>query len=659
MSGSRPGRSRLGPVVSWAASVLSAARRAAGRLRRGGRRCLRAVRWWWSSRTESFRTVVRTLGLLVVTGAFSLALGVSTATASSPVGPHMATWSVTLDSTATLDLGPLGSASVDSPAGILGVEVVLGEIPAEADAGQGAVPVSTRALGEALSADGASYVSLASHPELTIDRGVRALVDDGLRRAGLIESIILCLVAAARLAAGGRLRDAVRAALTRDTASVLMTASAAVTVVALVVPALSTSTPRGARIPALEGTPWQDARLSGRIADVAQAYGPRVTEFLADSDAFYASARTNLETAWAASEDLEGVVDVTAAQGRVQDPQGVEAAAEAARTRALSTPAQRSTDPGAAPAEDEPAGTGTGSAAAAASPSGAGGSASPSPSPSPGRMTAPGATGPWAVRDQGRTTVVLTTDLHCNLEVITLAGVLDELAGADIHMDDGDLTMTGSEPEQLCVDALSRAVPPGVERVATIGNHDSASTAARLRAQGWTVTDGTVRRVGGLTVLGDVDADRSPAGGTYQRGGESAVQLGQRLAQTSCRSARSGTEVDVVLIHQPYTFGPLVADGCAPLLLAGHVHQERGMSVSEGGNGQVAQLVSGAGQGGVSLGQVTEDAYMHVLSFDAEGRVLAWRAVVLHPDASVTVGAWQPLPVAGGQAGGAQAQPTG
>jgi len=118
----------------------------------------------------------------------------------------------------------------------------------------------------------------------------------------------------------------------------------------------------------------------------------------------------------------------------------------------------------------------------------------------------------------------------------------------------------------------------GVAWVATIGNHDSASTAERLRTIGWTVTDGTVENVGGLRVLGEVDPERSPAGRTFQRGEENATDLGMRLAGVSCDAARKGNEADVVLIHRPDTFGPLVDDGCAPLLVAGHVHEERGMS---------------------------------------------------------------------------------
>ncbi len=38
------------------------------------------------------------------------------------------------------------------------------------------------------------------------------------------------------------------------------------------------------------------------------------------------------------------------------------------------------------------------------------------------------------------------------------------------------------------------------------------------------------------------------------------------------------------------------------------------------------------------------------MSFDSTGALVAWRAVILHPDASVTVGAWRSVPgIASGQ----------
>ena len=585
-------------------------------------------RRWWDARSVAFRKVTRTLVLLLLTGAVSLLVGLSTATASSPVGPHEAQWATTLNSRLTLDLGPLGTISHASPAGPFGVDVVIGEIPGEFSSSQ----VDTDSLGQVLSADGSSYLTLISRPELTVQAGVYSLVADGLRRAGLIESVILCLVAAGRLATGGRLRDTIRDGLSGTWASPLIGVTAVVTVIGLLVPALRSDTVPGTRLDVLAHTPLAQARLSGRVADVVQAYGDQIVGRLESNQAFYAQVDANLAAAWQASQEVGGVVDVTAASGAV-DTAAVRRQADAAEAR------NRAATPSPSPS----------SSASPGAPPGPGASSSAAPGASPGAPPQESATpalptGAQAVAEYGRTTAVLTTDLHCNLDVIALAGRLDELSGARIHLDDGDLTMTGSSPEQVCVDALTDAIPSGVARVATIGNHDSEATANQLRARGWTVTDGTVQSAAGLRILGDVDADRSPAGGTYQRGSENSAQIGARLARTSCKA---GADVDVVLIHQPYTFGPLVSEGCAPLLLAGHLHQEKGMSVSRGGNTTVTQLISGAGKGGTSIGPVTQDAYLHVLSFDENGALRGWRAVVVHPDASVTVGAWNGVPEPG------------
>lgn len=591
-------------------------------------------RRWWDARSVAFRKITRTLVLLLLTGAVSLLVGLSTATASSPVGPHEAEWSTTLNSRLTLDLGPLGTISHASPAGPFGVDVVIGEIPGEFSSSQ----VDTDSLGQALSADGSSYLTLISRPELTVQSGVYSLVADGLRRAGLIESVILCLVAAGRLATRGHLRDTIRDGLSGTWASPLIGVTAVVTVIGLLVPALRSDTVPGTRLDVLAHTPLAQARLSGRVADVVQAYGDQIVGRLESNRAFYAQVDANLAAAWQASQEVGGVVDVTAASGAV-DTAAVREQADAVAARTGAATASPPPSPGASPGATTSPGAPTGPGASSSAAPGASPGATPQESATPALPT-----GAQAVAEYGRTTAVLTTDLHCNLDMIALAGRLDALSGAQLHLDDGDLTMTGSSPEQVCVDALTDAIPSGVARVATIGNHDSEATANQLRARGWTVTNGTVQSAAGLRILGDVDADRSPAGGTYQRGSENSAQIGARLARTSCKA---GADVDVVLIHQPYTFGPLVSEGCAPLLLAGHLHQEKGMSVSRGGNTTVTQLISGAGKGGTSIGPVTQDAYLHVLSFDENGALRGWRAVVVHPDASVTVGAWNGVPEPG------------
>jgi len=488
---------------------------------------------------------------------------------------------------------------------------------------------SAASVGQSLSSDAASYLSLVSHPDLTIRQGLYGLAGDALRRAGVVETIFLCCVAAWRLAPTKPWRETVRAGASHRWATTVAVSAAVATAASLLVPAMRTVNPHGSTLSALEGTPLARARFSGRIADVVTAYGPKARSFVESNKDFYAKADTNLRAAWRAAERTEGLVDVTAADGKVNT--------EELQARLKTTSAKTVVKAGAEPTPTEAPRPSQGPSASAA----------PSASSTP-TATAPPVTGARSVPERGRKTAVLTTDLHCNLDVIAFSGVLDQLSGADVHMDDGDLTMTGSGPERVCVDALTQAVPSSTDKVATIGNHDSDATAARLRSQGWTVTDGSVQTVAGITVLGDDDAERTTTAGTKPRGGETTEQIATRLAKVSC----GRTPVDVVLIHQPATFDLLMKEGCAPLLLAGHVHAERGMTtaISPRTGRPVSGVISGAGKGGTSLGSVTEDAFLHVMSFDSTGALVAWRAVILHPDASVTVGAWRSVPgIASGQ----------
>lgn len=536
--GAGPGTGNAGRSADLRAGLLTAARRCGALMLT----VLLSLRTWWRRRRRRTRTVVATAAMILASSTVSLLLGLSTATASAPVGPHEATWSTTLDSTVTLDLGPLGTASMESPAGILGVKVVLGEIPGDPapDA------ASAASVGQSLSSDAASYLSLVSHPDLTIRQGLYGLAGDALRRAGVVETIFLCCVAAWRLAPTKPWRETVRAGASHRWATTVAVSAAVATAASLLVPAMRTVNPHGSTLSALEGTPLARARFSGRIADVVTAYGPKARSFVESNKDFYAKADTNLRAAWRAAEQTEGLVDVTAADGKVNT--------EELQARLKTTSAKTVVKAGAEPTPTEAPRPSQGPSASAA----------PSASSTP-TATAPPVTGARSVPERGRKTAVLTTDLHCNLDVIAFSGVLDQLSGADVHMDDGDLTMTGSGPERVCVDALTQAVPSSTDKVATIGNHDSDATAARLRSQGWTVTDGSVQTVAGITVLGDDDAERTTTAGTKPRGGETTEQIATRLAKVSC----GRTPVDVVLIHQPATFDLLMKEGCAPLLLAG------------------------------------------------------------------------------------------
>ena len=274
---------------------------------------LLAPRLWWRRRRRGTRTAISTAAMILASSLVSLLLGLSTATASTPVGPHEATWSTTLDSTVTLDLGPLGTAAMESPAGILGVTVVLGEIPGD----PAPDTANAASVGQSLSSDATSYLSLVSHPDLTIRQGLYALAGDALRRAGVVEAIFLCCVAAWRLAPTKPWRETVRAGVSHRWATTVAFSAAVATVASLLVPAMRTATSPGSTLSVLEGTPLAQARFSGRIADVVTAYGPKARTFVETSKDFYAKADTNLRAAWKAAEQTEGLVDVTAVDGKV------------------------------------------------------------------------------------------------------------------------------------------------------------------------------------------------------------------------------------------------------------------------------------------------------------------------------------------------------
>ena len=112
-------------------------------------------------------------------------------------------------------------------------------------------------------------------------------------------------------------RETVRAGVSHRWATTVAFSAAVATVASLLVPAMRTATTHGSTLSVLEGTPLARARFSGRIADVVTAYGPKARSFVETNNDFYAKADTNLRAAWKAAEQTEGLVDVTAADRKV------------------------------------------------------------------------------------------------------------------------------------------------------------------------------------------------------------------------------------------------------------------------------------------------------------------------------------------------------
>ena len=551
-------------------------------------------RWeWWHRQSPTTRRVLRTAVTLLVTGLAAVLFGVTTASTQASLGPHEADYRVTLDRQVTVRMGPIGSLILDSPLPWpLGVDVVVQEIPSDLEIG---------APTPGLTADLQAYGQLFSAPEAAVADAVRGLVGDALGRTVVAWSVMLVLLATARLASRGRLREELKGALARPGVAVLVSALAASLVAVVVVPAMEQEQDPGHSPAVLDGTPLAGARITGRLADVVSVYGGVVKEAYLENEAFYDDATASLAAAYDADPTPFG----PAGPALLAPGRGGGAAGDAA------------------PGPTSPQAAGAPGPASPASPASNGGAAAPE-----------------------TVTFVLVSDLHCNVGMARVVAAAVDLSGADALLDAGDTVMSGTSVESFCIDAFAGAVPGGVPVVVATGNHDSVATAEQERDVGWTVLGGEVVEVGGISILGDTDPTLTAVGsGTRQEREETVPALGERLAEVACAARDDGPAVDLLLVHNPLAGSATLDAGCARLQLSGHWHRTEGPEVVGRGVRYVSTSSGGGAEGGMTLGPLTSAAAITVLRMDAEtGEPVDYRFIEVGTDASVVLSPWNFFP---------------
>lgn len=523
------------------------------------------------------------LAALLVSAGF----GVTTARTEGSLGPHEAQYAVTTDSTITIDLGPFGTLQIDSPLPLwLGARVTVEEIPVDVDALDN---VDTL---QALTGDLNSYLQFFTGPQATIEDAARALAVDALWRTGgaLVVLVGGWFAVRALLGAARRREITARVAPHRG---VIAAGTAVVVLVATAVTASEEEREREqARTQAasavFDGTPLEGARITGRLGGIVDTYGGLVVQALHENEEFYDRADDNLVAAWGDWQD---------AQEADRRP-GDDDATDPARSGA----ADATQDAGGAPAADGPADDAT------PSPSGDG--------------------------DAEPLTLLLVSDLHCNVGMAPLITSMVELSGAQVVLDAGDTTMNGTSVEQYCVTTFARAIPSGVDLITAPGNHDSADTTAQYARAGATVLDGGVIDVHGLRLLGDHDPKATRLI-VAQEQEESYREVGERLSTTACDD-RDG--VDLVMFHNPRVAPSLLADGCVPALVSGHMHTRTDPEQIERGIRYISSSTAGAQENEPRIGPLKGTAEMTLLRWDPDSRrILDWQLVEVGTDASVTV----------------------
>ncbi|NKY11894.1 metallophosphoesterase family protein [Cellulomonas hominis] len=534
------------------------------------------------------------LGLAAVL--VSVWFGVTTATAELSLGPHEARYDVTTDATVTLDLGPFGTLQIDSPLAVgLGARVTVEEIPADVDALHG---IDTL---QALTGDLNSYLQFFTGPQATIEDAARALVADAAWRSLAALAVLAGAWFAGRALLGAARRQELTARLAPHTRQIVA-GGVAVVLVGTLVTASEEDRARE-RVQAqpasavFDGTPLEGARITGRLGGIVDTYGGLVIRAYQENEDFYRQADEALVAAWGDWEDRRETFE----------PAPVAA-----------------TGPTAAPTPTPPDGA-------------AGTAGEPADEP-----TATDSPSPTATEDAEPLTFLLISDLHCNVGMAPLITSMAEMSGAVAVLDAGDTTMNGTSVEQYCVSTFARAIPDGVDLVTAPGNHDSAETTAQYARAGATVLDGGVVDVHGLRLLGDHDPKATRLIVT-QTQDESYADVGTRLSEVACDD---GDGVDLVMFHNPRVAPTLLADGCVPALVSGHMHTRTDPEQIGQGIRYISSSTAGAQENEPRIGPLKGTAEMTLLRWDPDTRrIVDWQLVEIGTDASATVHDPEPWPL--------------
>lgn len=532
----------------------------------------------------AIKALARPLGVLVLT--FLLAavvaapFAVLSAKTEQQFGPHNAVYTLDGSSRIVVSLGPLGTITLPAERFLpLGLGLRAEVEEIPSEVGVGN-PNSMDSLGE----DVTAYATFFSAPQNQIDAVRDALVGNIVLRVVVGAAILTAAWYLGRGIVGTSRRRELRGLLRANPYTAAAAACALVLTAGVgyvVFP--REPAPDGPGSPVFEGTPLAGAQITGRLSGVVDSASRLVTNFIDDNDAFYAEAGRNLDTALAAAGPDPAPAESTAAQ----------------------------TEP-------------------------------PTPSAQPPGATAPSgrATVP---AERAVTTVLLTSDVHCNVGMTRVIGDVARAKGIDALVDAGDVSMTGTEAENTCVSELADSVPGGVRKVFVKGNHDSEVTSDAARAEGFDVLEGKPVDIGGVTFLGDGDPRRTVFGsGSESEGDETTGQFADRMSRVSCEQ-----DPDVLLVHDPRSARPALESGCVPVALAGHWHRRVGPEPYGRGVRYVNSTTGGALADALTPGPLRMTAEMTVIRFDsATGAPLDYQVVAVDKDAKVTLSDWEAFPAA-------------
>jgi predicted phosphodiesterase len=249
--------------------------------------------------------------------------------------------------------------------------------------------------------------------------------------------------------------------------------------------------------------------------------------------------------------------------------------------------------------------------------------------------------------NDGVSTFVFGSDIHCNIGMARVVGAVTEMSGADAYIDGGDITMTGTSAENYCLDVLDDELPEKLPRMMVKGNHDSMETTGHAKTRGWKVLEDSSAEMAGVTFFGAADPRRTVFGSGPQLETDlTADQYAKRLAEEACDA-----DFDIMLIHDAAVGAPSLRNGCVDYALSGHWHRRVGPEAFGSGVRYLSSTTGGALANALTPGPLKMNAELSIIRVDnATKRPIDVQIITVTPDQKVIIDPWvrfpAPLPLA-------------
>jgi hypothetical protein len=251
--------------------------------------------------------------------------------------------------------------------------------------------------------------------------------------------------------------------------------------------------------------------------------------------------------------------------------------------------------------------------------------------------------------DEGETVAVEVSDRHDNIGMDEVVRAVADEAGATVVLDAGDDTSTGQAWEGFSLDSLDEAFKKYDARVAISGNHDNGTFVNRyLEKRGWTHLDGkAVTPFADVRMTGVDDPRSSGLGNWRDQKGLSFDEVKARIADDVCELDDQGDRIATLLVHDANLGATALARGCTDLVLAGHLHVQKGPTRVVGSNGSVGYSYTNGTTGGaayaIAIGsKLRRDAEFTLVTY-RDGRPAGIQPVTVRTTGEIVVAGYVEL----------------